>query len=376
MIIKTKEFQVACKTILDAVDSSKTNQQVSDALELICVGGRLSLNVTNREYFVKVELGTETTEDFKATVNAKLFLSLVAKITTEDIEITVSGNSLLINANGVYKLPMMFNNDKLLELQPIVIDNVTSEFVMPSSTLLSIFKYNSKELSTRVDRTVAQELYYFDSEGCITWSRSACVNTFHIDSPIKVLLKKTLVKLFKLFSSSEEVKVTLGYDQLGSGIVGKIRFRAEDIELTSLIDTDESLMRNIPVGAIRGRVEYPYLYSVNVSRSDLIQAIDRLLIFSSSTGGDERYYASFFFDTDKLVIKDLISGNNEEIEYVHSSIDAPFETTMNLDLMDTLLQNSTEDLLTINFGATDTKALVIARGTVKNILPEVLRKGR
>ena len=79
---------------------------------------------------------------------------------------------------------------------------------------------------------------------------------------------------------------------------------------------------------------------------------------------------------DKLVIKDVVSGNTEEIPYVNSSINEPFSTTMNLDLMDTLLQNSVEDLLTINFGAKDTKALVIARGTVKNILPEVMVKGR
>ena len=73
MILKVEEFQNVCKKILEAVDSSS---EIADMLELKLKNKVLSLSVTNREYFVKINLDVDSTDEFIAIVNAKLFLSL------------------------------------------------------------------------------------------------------------------------------------------------------------------------------------------------------------------------------------------------------------------------------------------------------------
>ena len=77
MILKVKEFQTACKTILDAVDTT-TNSIVNETLELKVVDSVLSLNVTNKEYFTSVKMPVSSEENMIATVDAKVFLSLIS----------------------------------------------------------------------------------------------------------------------------------------------------------------------------------------------------------------------------------------------------------------------------------------------------------
>ena len=63
------------------------------------------LNVTNREYYVRVKLPIQQPEDFHAVVNANLFLRLVSQLTSETIELTVDNNSLIVKAKTLVSLP-------------------------------------------------------------------------------------------------------------------------------------------------------------------------------------------------------------------------------------------------------------------------------
>ena len=147
MIVKSNEFKNACQEILSALDTKKENEVLfARVLELIAEGTTLRLNVTNLEYDVtKVITLDEAVAPFRAAVDAKKFLSLVAKITTDTIELICSGNTLVVNCNGEYKLPMIYNNDVLVSLPEITIDTVTDTVVIPNEALQSIVTYNTKE---------------------------------------------------------------------------------------------------------------------------------------------------------------------------------------------------------------------------------------
>lgn len=140
MIINTNILQGVCKQILDAVDTSAGVQDiVNETLELETVEKKLYLNVTNKEYYVSVAIDLDDeVKDFKAVVEAQLFLSLIAKITTKEVELIVDDNTtLIVKGNGTYKLPMIYDIDDLVELPKIEIHNVTStQFV--SSDILNL----------------------------------------------------------------------------------------------------------------------------------------------------------------------------------------------------------------------------------------------
>ena len=137
MILKTLEFKEACQNILFAIDN-KDVSLFNETLELVANGDTLNLNITNREYYVTVKFNLETAENFKASVNAKTFLSLISKITTETLELSTEGNKLKVKANGNYVMPLIFNGDEMLSLPTIDLGTVTNEMEISSDILLSI----------------------------------------------------------------------------------------------------------------------------------------------------------------------------------------------------------------------------------------------
>ena len=369
MIIRVDAFQDACKNILAAVDSNSLSL-VTETLELKIVDGQLLLNVTNKEYYAQVKFSTTTDEAFHASVNANLFLKLIAQVTTETIELKTEGNTLIVKGNGTYKLPMIFDGDNMLELPPIVINNPTVEMNVPSETLVSILQYNSKELSKGTIARPIQNLYYVDEKGAVTFTTGACVNNFTLEKPVKVLLNNRVVKFFKLFKSGA-VKFTLGYDAISDDTIQtKVRFETDDISITAILSCDDTLLQSFPVSSVRGRAMAEYRYSVNLNKDALLQTISRLMLF---TDGKTvvKPYSTFEFKNDSVVVWDTLKENQEVINYVGNSIDVGNGYEAILDLVDlkTTVESCTEDTLTLSFG--NGQAFVLSRGHVFNVIPEV-----
>ena len=371
MVIRIEEIQSACSKILAAVDSNSVSA-LTETLQLTTRGKELFLNVTNNEYFAKVKLEMKEPVEFNATVNANLFLKLISQITTETIELSVTETALILKGNGTYNLPLIFDGDKLMELPEIIINNPTTSFSIDSSILQSILQFNSKELSKGIISRPIQKLYYMDELGAITFTTGACVNSFSLEKPVKVLLNDRLVKLFKLFKDGP-VNFTLGYDTLADGVIQtKVRFESEDISLTAILSCDDTMLQSYPVNAVRARANSDYPYSVNISREQLIQTINRLLLFTSANGARDiiNPYSTFEFKPDRVVVWDTHHENFEEVFYTNTRCEVEGAYTTMFDFKDfrTTLENCSEQYVTLNFG--DEQALVVARGNVRVVIPE------
>lgn len=372
MILRIEELKDVCSKILTTVDSNELSQ-VTETLELKVDNGYLYLNVTNREYYAQVRLNVTENAPFHATVNANLFLKLISQITTDTIELTTTDNSIIVKGNGTYNLPLIFDGENLLELPEIKIENVVKEFSIDSAILASILNYNSKELTKGTASKPVQKLYYIDECGAITFTSGACVNSFTLKEPVKILLNNRLVKLFKLFKEGE-VKFSLGYDPISDEIIQtKVKFESNDIILTAIISCDDTLLKGVPVTAIRGRANGEYPYSININKDNLIQTIDRLLLFSSGISGKEviKPYSTFEFYKDYVVVYDVKKNNKEIINYTNTILEhmeEPYIAIFDLTDLKTTLQSCVEQYLTLNFG--DGSAAVLARGNIKNVIPE------
>ena len=368
MILRREDLQQNCSILIQTLDANALSL-ITETLELKTDGKYLNMNITNREYFAQVRLDINVEEPFHATVNASLFLKLVAQITTDTIELKINDNTLILKGNGVYKIPLIFEGNELLKLPEITINNITNEFTIDSAILLSILQYNSKELTKGTIQKPVQKLYYVDENGCITFTSGACVNSFMLKHPIKILLNDRLVKLFKLFKGGE-VKFSLGYDAISDDIIQtKVRFESNDVTITAILSCDDTLLRSVPVTGIRGRANAEYPYSITINKDALIQTINRLLLF---TGKDViNLYSKFEFKKDSVVVHDVAQANKEELYYTNSSANIEDSYTAILDFSDvkTTLETCIEQYLTIHFG--DGKAIVISRGNVKNVIPEI-----
>lgn len=365
MILNSRDFIESCSYILAAIDN-KNASLFTETLELVASGTTLNLNVTNREYYVSVRFTLEENTELKASVNAKLFLSLISKITSDTIEITAEDNYIKIKGNGDYKLPMIYNNGELMSLPTIEINNVTNEMSIKSDILQSILTYNSKELLRGIARKPVQRYYYVDEKGAITFTSGACVNNFELEKPIKVLLSDKVVRLFKLFKDSDSVNFVLGQDPISDDVVqAKVRFSDDRVTLTAKL-SDFNLVTAVPVDAIRGMATNTYNYSVVINRNELLQTLNRLVLFND----DVKMYSKLEFGKESVKITDSSFENYEEIKYTNEcpTLES-YSAILNLENLISIISGVDSEYATICFG--DERAFCFVQPDIVDILPEM-----
>ena len=369
LIIRIEEIQQACGKILAAVDSNSLSV-LTETLQIKTENKKMYISVTNREYLAKVKIDIPEDIEFLATVNANLFLKLVSQITTDTIELSVVDSTLILKGNGVYKLPLIFDGEKLLELPEIEIDNPPVEFDVASKALLSLIQYNSKELTKGQPSHPMQKMYYVDEKGAITFIFGACVNSFTLEKPVKMLLNDRLVKLFKLFKG-EKVHFTMGMDALTDDIIQtKVRFETPEVTITSILSCDDTMLKTFPVDSIRGRANATYPYSIKVNKDQFLQTINRLLLFSSANSAKDiiKPISEFKFEKDHVVVFDTRGENKEEVWYSNSTIEDSYDTYLDLNDLKVTLETCVDPYVTLEFG--DTQAVVVTHGNIKNVIPE------
>ena len=369
MIIRTELLQDSCAKILSAVDSNVLSA-VTETLEITAKDNVFTMAVTNREYFVEVKMDIEVKEELHATVNANLFLRLISKVTSETIELMNDGNSLHIKCNGNYTLPLIYDGDSLMVLPRINIESVNETLDVESSILHSLVSYNSKELSKGTISKPVQRLYYFDKNGAITFTSGACVNKFDVNMTSKLLLSDKLVKLFKLFKDSK-VKMIIGHNSIGNDSYATVvKFEAPGIEISAVLNSDESMFVSFPVDAIRGRADAVYPMTASINKDTLAQAIDRLMLFSHTSANDSAFTTiRMNFNPNGVTLSDHLGVNSEEVPYSKevTGIDTYSALIDSNDLTKTLL-SCTNQLVTFSFG--NNSAFMLSEGMVRWILPE------
>lgn len=374
MILKTKDFQQSCTTILTATALDKA----ASNLELLAKDNKLRLNVTNQEYYVSVLFDLEENIDFRAVVDAPLFLNLISSITADTFELNIKDNTIIVKVGkSQYKLPMIYENANLITLQPISINNVTVEMPIHIDILNSILNVNSKELLKvkNLDVNELQRLYYIDETGCFTFTTGACLNSFTLEKPVKMLLNDRIVKLFKLFKDVEDsVSFSLGYDVTGNGTIqSKVIFETSNIYVAAYITNDDILLSKVqrPCELTKGYIKTDYVNKVVFSVAQLSSAINRLLMFTKNSAFKANMLvqlAKFSFINSELTIMDK-EGNTEVLQITPESyIDNSYDMLLNLADLKLVLDSCKDQHITMNFG--NHNSVVLTRGPISNLIPE------
>lgn len=378
MILKTKTFQEAANKILVAVGLDKSAAN----LELAAKDNALYLRVTNREYYVAVKFDLEEPTDFRAIVDANLFLNLISGISTEEFELTINDTNVAVKAGkSSYKLAMIYENDQLMKLPIIKLDKeqVTVDMSISHDILMSILNVNGKEIqkAKKIDVNELQRYYYVDETGCFTFTTGACVNSFTLEKPIKLLLTDRVVKLFKLFNSD----VWMSYGHIvnaDSSLQPIVVFQTENIYVATRLLNDETCIHKIkaPCDAMKNLIKETYDHNLVLSASDLSAAIGRLLMFykNSSAKADLSFVpAAVDFTDTELTISDT-SGDNKEIITIENGSTTPGGYSMGVNLIDlkAVLDSCKNEHITVNCG--NKKSIIINRGTISNVIAETRTK--
>lgn len=370
MILVTTTFQEAANTILFAAGLDKEN---ASNVELKTKDNRLILNVTNKEYYVAVGFEIESTEPFRATVEASKFLNLISKITTETFELKTVGSSLVVKTGkSSYKLPMIYDNDELLSLAPITLDNVTVSMNISSDILSSIVRVNSKELlkAKNLEVTELQKHYYITEDGCFTFTTGACMNKFTLDKPIQLLLNDKIVKLFKLFKT--DAAFSFGYDPEGYTPTAKVVFENSDVYVAAKVCHDDVLLSKVqgPYSTTQRLIETPYSNHLVLDANTVLNAIARLSLFPPEDPKKAALMpATVSIANDEMVITDA-SGNTECITIENGSYTDEDGYTMEISLayLKLALESYKNEHVTVNCG--NRRSVVITHGNISHLISE------
>lgn len=369
MLIKTKEFQDACKKILAAIDTDATSKALPfgyDTVEVRGHGDGMDLIASNGTYCVKVSLGCEDAGgEWHAAVDGKLFLGLMAKFTADSVELSIDGNSLAAKGNGKYRFPLKYGDDgEPVSIPGIGLGEKTASFPIDGSILLSIAEENSKELAKKKATRPIQQLYYVDGKGCITWTNSsACVNSFALPKDVRLLLPQKVAKLFKLFSPGE-VSFEMGHAAAGSIMQTRVSFSQGNVSMSAVLQGDDGLFASIPLDALRGRAEKDYESKATFDAAELAGALDRLGLFSSDAFSSPT--ATVSFSGTEAVIKEPLRGNDESVRIEGGQGFEGKSFSFVIDSVKSLLQGCKSKDVTMSFD--DGPAFVVSLGTIRNVV--------
>lgn len=379
--INTEKIKDIANKVAMGVDGDRTSP-ISELLEFELKNKNLTLKTTNKEYFLKtvIENVTNDEQDFHVTIVADTFLTLITKTTTSEIKLDLTESGLVVQGNGKYTFPIVQDDDKIVTLPEISFnpDNTAIRFNISGNTLKSINDFNSKELSKEVAVDPIQKYYYLDNDGALTFVEGACINEFKIDSQaFKVLLNERLVQLFKLFAD-QQVAVTLtqtqnGYDKEGNiSYQNKMRFIVPNIELTAILP-DSDLVAKYPALQIRALANISYPGKVEISKTTLLEALDRLSIFDKKSAGnkvDLKKCGKINFGTDSMEIISMKDNNTETFNYSKDS-KSNIEFTSFVSLSDLVKHGNITltDGIVLHFGTGD--ALMMQRRNLKQVIPEL-----
>ena len=378
MILKTKTFQEAANKILVAVGLDRAAAN----LELAAKTTDLFLRVTNREYYVAVKFELENPTEFRAVVDANLFLNLISGISTEEFELDIKDTFVVVKAGkSSYKLAMIYENDQLMKLPIIKLDpdQVTVSMNISNDILMSILNVNSREVqkAKKVEINELQRYYYIDETGCFTFTTGACINAFTLEKPIKLLLTDKVVKLFKLFSSD----AWLSYGHLvnaDNSLQPIVVFQTEDVYVATRLLSDETCIQKVkaPCDAMKALAKEAYDHNLVLSATDLSAAIGRLLMFhkNSSAKADLSFVpAAVEFSNTELTISDL-SGDNKEVITIENGSTTPGGYSMGVNLIDlkAVLDSCKNEHITLNCG--NHKSIIICRANISNVIAETRTK--
>ncbi len=371
MILDTKLFKESANTILLAIGVDKTVTN----LELAAGNGILFLNVTNSEYYVSIKQTINSQDTFRAVIDAATFLNLISSIATENFELTIIDNKVVIKAGkSKSSIPLIYKNDKLVELPVIRVNDAITEMPISLDLLQSILNINGREIAKikKLDADELQRLYFIDETGCFTFNSGACINSFTLEKPVKMLLNDRIVKLFKLFNNDVDFK--LGYETTPAGRkLTKISMSTDSIYMAAIIPSDDILLDRMkqPYETAKKFLTLDYLYKITILTADLETVINRLAQFTKNS--IEKANMSWInvllsVKGNEITIKD--SFNNIEVFNTvdDTSTAETYEFPVNLPDLKAVVDSCKNEKLNIFFG--NYKNILITRDNISNVIPE------
>lgn len=324
-----------------AIKVSTDNNQLplTSLMEIETGENGLSIKTTDNVTTLIINEKIQGLTPARVTVNAKIITALINKMTTEEVELIITENSLVINGNGVYNLEISIDEMgevvKLPSIKQELINSATKEFDFKSIT--DKLKVCRASVADNIDQPELNTYYMKDVIIATNNLKLSAVKNIESMSDEelfiptdfgRILMELDFVKANYIKQENELVIVGENF------IIGTTLYGEFD---------------KFPLENIKNNINQKYLYSAVINKKDLSSLLDRLSLFVSEY---DRNTIDLIFLPNELKITNSNKTCDEIINYKDKQVDGlvEFPCSVNIEYFKAQLDALPGEDITFNFG--------------------------
>lgn len=334
--MKTSELQEMVGKVIHCVSNNKLIPLTS----LMSIGVKdniftlITTDATNYFYATKPE--KVDCEDFEVSVIADTFTKLVQKTTSDETTISIEGKILCVKGNGTYKmeLPLDENGSVIKFPKKVNSDFTTMAGTLKVSTVKAIINSNKPSLATNMEMPSLTNYYCGDTVITSDRKRVCRTDIKMFDKPL--LITPTLMELLSVVSFEDIV----------------VSYTDEAVIFTTSTDTIYSPLQDgvdtFPVDAINKLVDLSFSSNCRVSRTAILNILDRLALF---VGQYDKQGIYMTFTNEGILFSSKKSSGEELIPYITSDNFTPYTCCINIEFLRSQIQSQDSDEIDLYYGS-------------------------
>lgn len=312
--------------------------------------GKLRLLTTDMTNTLCIIIDKVAGEDMDITVDADKFGKLIAKTTSEDIDLSVKDDVLFVKANGTYKIPLIADEEGLVTF-PALSETKGKTTNVKLTSIMQAYNINKSALAKTLENPALTGYYCGD----MVISTDANVITFNDfkmfehDEPL--LISPQLMQLLTL-NKQEDIKLIADKTLL--------TFIADDMIVQGAVMEG---IEDFPADDVKAYLDEAFTSSCKVPKDLLLATLDRLALFIEPYDKNGAY---FTFGRKGINIHSKKDASTEVINYVESKDFKQFICCVDIPMLKEQLQANPDDTVKICYG--NENALKIESGKVTQVI--------
>lgn len=312
--------------------------------------GKLRLLTTDMTNTLCIIIDKVSGVDMDITVDADKFGKLIAKTTSEDIELIVIDDVLSVKANGTYKIPLIADEEGLVTF-PALSETKGKTTNVKLTSIMQAYNINKSALAKTLENPALTGYYCGD----MVISTDANVITFNdfkmFEQDEPLLISPQLMQLLTL-NKQEDIKLIVDRTLL--------TFVADDMVVQGAVMEG---IEDFPADDVKAYLDEAFTSSCKVPKDLLLATLDRLALFIEPYDKNGAY---FTFGRKGINIHSKKDASTEVINYVESKNFEPFMCCVDIPMLKEQLQANPDDTVKICYG--NENALKIESGKVTQVI--------
>lgn len=312
--------------------------------------GKLRLLTTDMTNTLCIIIDKVAGDDMDITVDADKFGKLIAKTTSEDIDLSVKDDILFVKANGTYKIPLISDEEGLVTF-PALSETKGKTTNVKLTSIMQAYNINKSALAKTLENPALTGYYCGD----MVISTDANVITFNdfkmFEQDEPLLISPQLMQLLTL-NKQEDIKLIADKTLL--------TFIADDMIVQGAVMEG---IEDFPADDVKAYLDEAFTSSCKVPKDLLLATLDRLALFIEPYDKNGAY---FTFGRKGINIHSKKDASTEVINYVESKDFKQFICCVDIPMLKEQLQANPDDTVKICYG--NENALKIESGKVTQVI--------